>query len=433
MITADSALALVSLTDDELRLLNQLDASVESSVYKHFSGAPFEFVVSAATVSRKVASALQRLYEGAQTGNWRWAVSIEPAMKDGKPHWKLTFQARACERKADWKDGLLPVGEMPAKARGASGKPRVCLVSDERGWAFDRNMQDLATALADTFEFEHFYVADWLVGGARQKWDDFDLVYECFHRNPHMGFPRGRSASSLRTQASYFRPDRPGPLDDADYALINSFRAFHVVTQRDYDLIKPHCPRLAYLTNPIVSERFSQTPPRDEIIAEWNGNPSHQTGTGQYVKHFHDVIEPACRAAGVRLVAARFDVAEGEQRRRSPEEMPEFYREATVALCGSEAEGASYSIMEAMASGLAVIATDVGNHREMHDSEIAHIGEYGILLVERSVEAFADALRSLTPKRAREMGEINRAEIQARWSWAAWKDRYADFLRSALP
>jgi glycosyltransferase involved in cell wall biosynthesis len=55
-----------------------------------------------------------------------------------------------------------------------------------------------------------------------------------------------------------------------------------------------------------------------------------------------------------------------------------------------------------------------------------------MLLVERTPEAFADALRSLTPARAAEMGRLNREEIAARWSWDAWRDRYAEFFRSAV-
>jgi glycosyltransferase involved in cell wall biosynthesis len=112
--------------------------------------------------------------------------------------------------------------------------------------------------------------------------------------------------------------------------------------------------------------------------------------------------------------------------------MPGFYRRSSVALCASLYEGASNSVMEAMAAGLAVIATDVGNHGEMVESQRKHLGDTGILLVERNPEAFAEALRSLTPARMREMGRLNREEIAARWSWDAWRDRYVEFFRSAI-
>jgi len=87
--------------------------------------------------------------------------------------------------------------------------------------------------------------------------------------------------------------------------------------------------------------------------------------------------------------------------------------------------------MEAMAAGLAVVATDVGNHREMHDSQIKEYGEAGILLIERDKKSFAGALKKLEKDmpRVQAMGKVNRAEIERAWSWTAWADRYAEFLR----
>ena len=134
---------------------------------------------------------------------------------------------------------------------------------------------------------------------------------------------------------------------------------------------------------------------------------------------------PAARRAGVDLV-----YAERVTRPVHPSRMPDFYATGNVTICASLWEGASNSIMEAMAAGHAVITTDCGNAREMRDSQVDHLGASGIEVVLRSPEAFADALARLTPERAAEMGAINREEIAARWSWAAWRDRYAAILRS---
>ena len=114
--------------------------------------------------------------------------------------------------------------------------------------------------------------------------------------------------------------------------------------------------------------------------------------------------------------------------------MNDFYCQSNVALCASDYEGASNSVMEAMASGLAVIATDVGNHREMMESQLANLGETGIMLVDRTPEAFADALRELDvcPDKVSSMGMANHTEIVERWSWDAWRDRYMCFWGMAL-
>jgi len=87
-----------------------------------------------------------------------------------------------------------------------------------------------------------------------------------------------------------------------------------------------------------------------------------------------------------------------------------------------------------MASGLAVVATDVGNHREMYESQLNNFGESGMLLVDRSVDSIAAALTQLKkdPARIAAMGAINREEIATRWSWTAWHQAYSKFLRMGM-
>jgi MoaA/NifB/PqqE/SkfB family radical SAM enzyme len=94
----------------------------------------------------------------------------------------------------------------------------------------------------------------------------------------------------------------------------------------------------------------------------------------------------------------------------------------------------SRSIMESMAAGLAVLATDCGNHREMQQSQLQEYGETGIRIAPRDVDAFASELARLRddPELVAEMGRLNRAEIERAWSWPAWRERYAAFLSIPL-
>ena len=218
----------------------------------------------------------------------------------------------------------------------------------------------------------------------------------------------------------------PGP---AEFDLVNRFAAFHVVTAANFAELREHCPGAVYLTNPVNVRRFDrgETP---GVVASWNGNAQHNSaGSGIDVKGFHSIVEPACRQSHTPLVIAEYHTC-----RLPPAEMPAFYRRGSVALCASLFEGASNSTMEAMAAGQALITTDSGNHRELRDSQIEHLGETGIEIVERNVEAFVAALRRLQadPGRAQRMGAINRREIAERWSWSAWADRYAAFVERAL-
>ena len=317
---------------------------------------------------------------------------------------------------------------VPLVPRPAGTLPRVLLAADVKGWAFDQNLRDLAATLAGRFDFAHAYVADG--SAARADYRKVDAVFIPYHRWSQLDrlLPRGRVLGSLRAQ--WFWPERqcaPGP---AEFDLVNRFAAFHLVTKRNYDEVRRHCPGAVYLTNPVAMARFPEPTPVRGVVASWNGNARHDSaGAGVDVKGFRSIIEPACAAAGVPLVVAEYHTS-----RRTPAEMPAFYRQGSVALCASLFEGASNSVMEAMAAGQALITTDAGNIREIRDSQLEHLGESGIVLLEqRTVEAFVAALRELQadPDRVARMGLLNRQEIAARWSWAAWADRYEAFLRRA--
>lgn len=307
-------------------------------------------------------------------------------------------------------------------------RPRVLLLSDVRGWAFDVNLRDMAEYLSDRFDFSYWYVID---EQPLPPASTYDAVYVPYHRwnvVVNGDVPRGRGLGSLRSW--WFTAEQPGPPGDADVALVNSFRGFHVVTQHNYNEIATRCPQLRYLTNPVNMRRVgTATQVRGTIVASWNGNARHSHAGGADVKGFWSIVEPACVQAGVPLVYAEYNT-----RRVAPEAMPAFYRQGNVAICASLYEGASNSIMEAMAAGQALISTDVGNVREMQESQLRHLGATGIIIVPRSATAIVEALTELrrTPARITEMGRCNRREIRERWSWTVWADRYASFLREAL-
>lgn len=423
------------VTDDvpesEQALLDYLDATIESGIYKTFNGKVFDIKIPVDFAPEHVLEALRRRYE-----EGGWAVGSFHVIHPDTGN-ILAYQMVFCPTIAiiTTAGAGAPVEtpvkpeSPPKRVRAPGDKPRVLLVSDVPGWAFDQNMRDLAAYLEDRFTFGFFYTENWFKG-ERPTWTDYDVIYEAYHRNPAMGIPLDRAVGALRSE--WWNPERPAAPGPVEIARVNEYQAFQVAVQRNLEEFAPHCPNIVYLTNPVNVRRFQQTPERSEIIASWNGNARHKSPDGRFIKHFYDITLPACLKAGVPLVAAEYGTKEGPMRRRTSAEMSDFYQQANVAICASEYEAASNSVMEAMASGLALLATDVGNHREMRDAQIAAYGDTGILLVERDVHEFSRALRELTPARARRMGEINRAEIEARWSWSVWADRYEAFLRMAL-
>jgi glycosyltransferase involved in cell wall biosynthesis len=98
-----------------------------------------------------------------------------------------------------------------------------------------------------------------------------------------------------------------------------------------------------------------------------------------------------------------------------PEQMPEIYAAADVFCLPSWWEAMPMSVLEAMAAGLPVVATDVGDVARLVDH-----GRTGFVVPPRSPDELAATLRELLTdcQRARTMGAEGRARAQERFSSA---------------
>lgn len=95
------------------------------------------------------------------------------------------------------------------------------------------------------------------------------------------------------------------------------------------------------------------------------------------------------------------------------DEMPALYRDADVFCLPSWFEAMPLSILEAMASGLPVVATDVGDV-----PRVVEHGITGLLVPPKRPDALAEALAELLgdPERRRAMGSRGRTAVEARYS-----------------
>ena len=107
----------------------------------------------------------------------------------------------------------------------------------------------------------------------------------------------------------------------------------------------------------------------------------------------------------------------------------EFYRDFDVFALSSDTEQMPLAVLEAMASGLPVVATDVGDIRAMLTPD------NGDFVVPPDDARLADALRRLLsdPAQGRAIGAMNRQKAERDYDQAAMFAAYEGLLRGAGP
>ena len=124
------------------------------------------------------------------------------------------------------------------------------------------------------------------------------------------------------------------------------------------------------------------------------------------------VLEPAY-AAELHRLAQELGIAANVSFPGPITDLPAYLVTADMFVLPSRSEGFSNAILEAMACGLPVVATDVGGN-----SEAVEDGVTGLIVPPEAPDRLADALALLVeePQRARQMGVRGRERVQERFS-----------------
>ena len=117
----------------------------------------------------------------------------------------------------------------------------------------------------------------------------------------------------------------------------------------------------------------------------------------------------------VQFLGARLDIAE-------------LYRVMDVYCLSSRYEGLPLTILEAMASGVPVVGTDVAGIRE-----IVQHGKTGVLVEDDDAPRLTQGLLGVLgdPERARSMADEGRRYVEASHAMGPWIERYEALFQAA--
>lgn len=132
----------------------------------------------------------------------------------------------------------------------------------------------------------------------------------------------------------------------------------------------------------------------------------------------------------LRLLARRLDLADRVLFVGATERVAEHLRQADIFVLPSRSEGLSNALLEAMASGLPVVATSIPGNVDVITN-----GRDGLLVAVDDPEALASACAGLLADRSRreELGRAARMTVEARYSLDRVARDYRALYRTLVP
>lgn len=187
--------------------------------------------------------------------------------------------------------------------------------------------------------------------------------------------------------------------------VVNSREMFNRSTVKD---------SLFCCQNGVDLELFHPAPEhRNKLVGCWVGNSDSAGNKGL------DTIRTACRNAGAELLVLDKNAANGTEGLMTQAEVRDkLYHQSTFYICASEWEGTPNPALEALACGLPVVSTRVGNMPELI------VDGYNGYLVDRTAESIADAIDKLGKGDLAEMSRNARSSIENGWNWSAQAAKY---------
>lgn len=339
-------------------------------------------------------------------------------------------------------------------------KPRVLLLPDVPGWAYDNICDHIIANHSGSFTFERYYMSGVLgypevflnqVFGIMKEFDILhffwrediqhlmnpEAVYKAASR-----FSRGAETlldamarpvvtcsvyDHLHLEPQHF------PWRSRAFWFADGYSVSSDILRDIYTGIDSFPDPIAVLPDGTDTARFR---PRNldrltenrPLRVGWVGNPDWGNDPVRDAKGLRSILTPAIDILADAGCEIETHYADTTVRRRDRDEMAEYYGEIDVLVCSSEIEGTPNPVLEALASGVPIVSTRVGIVPDALGPKQSRF-----ILPERSPKAMAAALKELAQNRAL-LAELSAENLNRapRWDWSESAKGWPDFWQAAM-
>lgn len=312
-----------------------------------------------------------------------------------------------------WKDYIINKVHKSRKPalRSSIHKPRIMMVVDSRGWAWDYKTEQIVRYLSNEFNFSTYY---WCDEKKKEFPRDFDIyfTYDCnFVKRINISPSKIISGVTAHTYTNFINYKE-------DLKNVIAVHANSILLYNEIKEINGNC---FYVPNGVDENHFKYTK-RDitrPFMAAYVGKPNRRKG-------LNDFIIPACQRAGVYLKQQACKVHSPERICRT--QMPEFYKDIDLVIVASDMDGTPNQLLEAASCGRTFIGNKIGNIPEFCEDGVNGFS------VDRDVSAYVEKLLFLKKnrKKCREMGDEARKTVEKDWTWRKQAENYRYMFKKVL-
>lgn len=175
-------------------------------------------------------------------------------------------------------------------------------------------------------------------------------------------------------------------------------------------------------------ERFSNVSNR-MINIGWVGNSKFQDSENDDdLKGIRKIINPAIEELKKEGYSIQKKFADRNETYIPHDKMPEYYQSIDIYICASKEEGTPNPVLEAMASGVPIISTNVGIVEEAFGEQ-----QRKYILEERSKQKLKEKIVQLIENQEEweKLSQENLKQIQD-WSWKEKCNEFKDFFDQSI-